>query len=314
MTESDSMERWQRRRRRFWRIVGVLLLVVVAVTGYRVWQAVNRVHVALWGIGPPEMREAHYQKRPVLRANLGGMPVAIPWHFAEYVEYDGDPGFGEKRKGPPPVRTPESRIASFGFDMRYTDGMGPETWALRQEKKKQSLRGDSPWIHVGIISGELFPGDGFMDVAAREALKSSKKFPWMDYKPTGKRFHGLDVYTQSGISPHTGRPYREDEYDLFIARRPDGHVEAIIKCSNRKVPRPPCRHEFSMEPQAHIVMTILYQRQLLSEWKQIQEKVRQRILSFEIPPGQTESPASLEAARHRREREQLEQHTQPIDH
>jgi hypothetical protein len=27
------------------------------------------------------------------------MKVRIPRHYAEYVEYDGDPGFGEKRKG-----------------------------------------------------------------------------------------------------------------------------------------------------------------------------------------------------------------------
>ena len=304
MTKPDPMETWQRRRRRFWRVVGVVLLMAVAVTGYRVWQAVSRVNDAIWGFEPSEMRAARFQKQPVLRANLGGMPVAIPWHFAEYVVYDGDPAFGEKRKGPKPERTPESKIRSFGFDMRYTDGMGLETWALRQEKRKQSLKGDSPWIHVGINSGEDFPGDGFMDVGAREALKPSKQFPWMDYKPTGERFHGLDVYTQSGISPHTGRPYREDEDDLFIARRPDGHVEAIIRCSNRKVPRPPCNHRFSMEPDARIRVSVAYSRHLLPHWKEIQAQVRRRILSFRILPGRSESPASLEAAQHRLERQQ----------
>ncbi|HFQ91739.1 MAG TPA: hypothetical protein ENK29_02530 [Chromatiales bacterium] len=312
MTKPDPIETWQRRRRRFWRIVGVLLLVAVAVTGYRVWQAVSRVNDALWGFEPPEMRAARFQKQPVLRANLGGMPVAIPWHFAEYVEYDGDPGFGEKRKGPKPVRTPESRIASFGFYMRYTDGMGLETWALRQEMKKQSLKGDSPWVDVTLISGEIFPGDGFMDVGAREALKPLN-YPEDDYFLQPEKIYGLEVYVQTNIDPDTGRPFNEGKWgeDLFMARRPDGHVEAIIQCSNRKVPSPPCKHGFSMEPEARIDVSVLYSRHLLPHWKEIQAQVRRRILSFRIPPGQSESPASREAARHRREREARAQN--PVD-
>ncbi|MBA1330052.1 hypothetical protein QQ73_02300, partial [Candidatus Endoriftia persephone str. Guaymas] len=63
------------------------------------------------GFEPAEMAAVHYRQK-TLRANLGGMLVAIPWYFAEYVEYDGDPGFGEKRKGPRPVRTPESKVRS----------------------------------------------------------------------------------------------------------------------------------------------------------------------------------------------------------
>ena len=50
--------------------------------------------------------------------------VRIPRHYAEYVEYDGDPGFGEKRKGPVPERTFESKLSSFGMDVRFPDMRG----------------------------------------------------------------------------------------------------------------------------------------------------------------------------------------------
>jgi hypothetical protein len=57
---------------------------------------------------PPEMAAAQFS-RGVVVGDLGGMPVAIPRHFAEYVEYDGDPGWGETRKAIPLHTTPIRR-------------------------------------------------------------------------------------------------------------------------------------------------------------------------------------------------------------
>jgi hypothetical protein len=304
------------RRGKIWRWLGYLLLFIVLAIGVAQWQRVRLINAALWGFQPAEMAAAQYQSK-TLRANLGGMPVAIPWYFAEYVEYDGDPGFGEKRKGPRPVRTPESRIASFGFDMRYPDMAGLETWAMRAERRRKYRAWNTPWVGVTIISGELYSGDGSIDRLASGQLEPSPNYPQFNYSPRPGRFHGLEVYVQSNIDKRTGRPYGEGDggQDLFIAREADGHVKAVIKCANRKVPAPPCQHDFNLEPKAEINVTVNYRRQLLPQWRDIQEKVRQRILSFEIPPGQSESPASLEAARHRREREQQQQRqTQPGKH
>lgn len=47
---------------------------------------------------PPEMIQARYLSEDVI-GDLGGMEVRIPRDYARYVEYDADPGFGEKRDG-----------------------------------------------------------------------------------------------------------------------------------------------------------------------------------------------------------------------
>ncbi len=61
----------------------------------------------------------------VLSANyigdLGGVPVDLPKNLVHLVEYDGDPAWGKKREGPKPARSYDSKINSFGFDVRYTD-------------------------------------------------------------------------------------------------------------------------------------------------------------------------------------------------
>ena len=54
---------------------------------------------------PPEMNAARVPRSEFVIGDLGGMPVKIPRYFASYVEYDGDPGFGEKRPSSPPIRT-----------------------------------------------------------------------------------------------------------------------------------------------------------------------------------------------------------------
>ncbi len=67
--------------------------------------------------------------------DLGGMPVSIPHHFAHFVEYEGDPRFLEPRKGTPPMRGYQSKLRSFGFEVRFPDMM-PLTDETRQEKNK----------------------------------------------------------------------------------------------------------------------------------------------------------------------------------
>ncbi len=310
------------RCRRRWRWLGYLIIALLLMAGIVIGLFVEYMNAFFRGFEPAEMAAVHYRQK-TLRANLGGMLVAIPWYFAEYVEYDGDPGFGEKHKGPRPVRTPESKVRSFGFDMRYPDMRGLEIWAMRSERSRRYTPANIPWISVGMTSGEDYPGDGFMDRRAYASLEAvpSNDHPMFLYSRLPNKQHGLEVYAQLTIDERTSRPYREDSdaEDVFVYRDQDGHVKSYIRCSNRKyVPgtkrklsAPPCEHEFSLEPRADVEVYVHYRRQLLHQWQNIEMKVRQRILSFEILPGETESLASLEAERHRMEREKHQQQTQP---
>lgn len=58
----------------------------------------------------------------IIIGDLGGVPVEMQRDSVRLVEYNGDPDWGESFEGAVPERTYDSKISSFGFDVRYTDG------------------------------------------------------------------------------------------------------------------------------------------------------------------------------------------------
>ncbi|MDB5772534.1 MAG: hypothetical protein JWM42_2908 [Burkholderia sp.] len=111
------------------------------------------------GLRASEMALAQYPPKDVI-GNLGGMKVRIPRHYAEYVEYDGDPGFGEKRNDLVPERTYESKLRSFGMEVRFPDMTGVESTQLRDEYRRYQLKRENPWISIGVNAGEIYPSLG----------------------------------------------------------------------------------------------------------------------------------------------------------
>ena len=102
---------------------------------------------------------ARYTPKDVI-GDLGGLKVKIPRHYAEYVVYDGDPRFGEKRKGPVPERTFDSKLRNFGIRARFPDMRGLENAQLQEELRSYSLNPDNPWLNMTINSGENYPSMG----------------------------------------------------------------------------------------------------------------------------------------------------------
>jgi hypothetical protein len=109
-----------------WSALGVIVLLCVVA-----WFKLT----SLWlgGFQPPEMAAAQYSSKDVV-GNLGGLPVRLPRYAVQYVEYDGDPGWSGKRQGPVPERTMESKLTSFGFDVRYPDMQLIDSYATEKEK------------------------------------------------------------------------------------------------------------------------------------------------------------------------------------
>ena len=89
-----------------------LLWLVCLLIGLAIVYVMWGISARITGFLPPEMAMAQYTPKDVI-GDLGGMKVRIPRHYAEYVTYDDDPGFGEKRKGGRPERTFDSRLRSF---------------------------------------------------------------------------------------------------------------------------------------------------------------------------------------------------------
>lgn len=233
---------------------------------------------------PPTMAAAQYALRDVV-GDLGGVPVTIPRHFANFVEYEGDPGWGEKRKGPVPERTHQSKLVSFGYYTRFPDMAGRSSPELIKDSSSYSSS-KTPWISVGINTGNIYPGDGFLDRVTASIGNIGHILKYEQYEQLPQQQHGLTVYAAAGMDQKTDKPYREDTnaHDLFVHRDKANQVDAYIDCSNRNVPAPPCRHDFSLEPYMHAQVYVSYRRSLLPQWREIQQAVTQQILGFKAPP------------------------------
>ncbi len=176
-----------------------VLLLLIGGVGYWIWRYQIAQQAAMYGFQPPEMAMARYTPKDVI-GDLGGLKVRIPRHYAEYVEYDGDPGWGKKREGPIPERTFDSRLSSFGISVRFPDMKGLENAELREELRRYRLNPNSPWISIGINAGEIYPS---MGANARNGLAKRLWEPspywWRNYERLPEDIYGLEAYVLSGL-------------------------------------------------------------------------------------------------------------------
>ena len=244
---------------------------------------------ALDSFASPAVEAARLAPREVL-GDLGGMPVTIPRYFANSVEYEGDPAWSEKRPGPRPQRTHQSKLVSFGYYTRFPDMAGESSAELIGDRRTYPAR-TTPWIKVGVRTGSIYPGGDFLERRVASIGKSGQILKYERYARLPDLQHDLIVYTPQGIDPRTSRPYREDRdaHDLYVHRDKAGRVEAYIDCSNRNVPAPPCQHSFSLEPNMHAQINVIYRRSQLENWREIQQAITQQILGFKVSPSSTRS-------------------------
>jgi hypothetical protein len=275
---NNSPQSW-RAKKIAWALIGLLSFASLA---FVVWAQPFRAPV-----GSPlehtSMTDARHSPRDVV-GDLGGVAVNIPRHFANFVEYEGDPGWGEKRQSPRPERTHQSKLVSFGYYVRFPDMAGESTPDLVKDRRSYSPS-KTPWIRVGITTGNIYPGNGFLDRRASYVRKTEGNLEYEQYEQLPDSLHGLTVYAAGGIDPHTNKPYREhaDASDVFLHREKTARVDSYIKCSNRNVPAPPCRHDFSLEPRMNAQVYVSYRRSELAHWREIQQAVTQQILGFKAP-------------------------------
>ena len=219
--------------------------------------------------------------------DLGGVPVDLPKSLVHLVEYDGDPAWGKKREGSKPTRSYDSKINSFGFDVRYTDNtiLDESDKGLKSAYRRdnKSNLGDNPWVSVSVSSGDNYHGAGAPHRIGYGTISASDVHPVYTYAKLDNNQFALEVYAPPRIDPKTGRPYREDSSarDVFIQRDKTGQIITYIECINRKdVPSPPCSHNFDLEPQMGLYVSAQYSRHNLANWQQIEQVVRQQVLNF----------------------------------
>nr|WP_315484455.1 hypothetical protein [uncultured Undibacterium sp.] len=236
---------------------------------------------------PAVMEEARYSRVDAV-GDLGGMPVTIPRHFANFVEYEGDPGWS-KREGPVPVRDHHSKLVSFGFNVRFPDMVGLSSEELRENKESFNIY-NTPWINVGINTGKNFHDD--LGLERRFAAYMKESVSKVEHLMT-KQFD-LDTYTQVGVDANNKQRIIPDfsDDDVFIERNEQGRVVSFITCSSVAHAAAPCLLTFQLDSGIKAWVYIHFRRSLLSEWKQMKSLVASLILGFRKPVDKVEASAS----------------------
>ncbi len=219
--------------------------------------------------------------KPVI-GDLGGLRVTFPPEFANNVEYDGDPGFGEKRTGPKPERTHQSGLRSLGFEVRYPDIAAMSAEETHTDKSNYTIY-NTPWLGITITAGSYF-GDGqFLEYMTKH-MNNDKDF---QFKKISEKFHDLDVYTPMTVDAtkrnrDSQGVYKSDmrDVDIFVHYDKEKKVDAFIRCSNRNHHAAQCDHHFFLGQGVRTHVTVDYRRGMLENWEEIQFKINKLIFSF----------------------------------
>ena len=240
-------------------LLGGVLALLIYITG-----------VGANGFMPPQMAAAYYTPKDVV-GDLGGMPVTIARHIPHMVEYDGDPGWGEKRKGPPPERTHTSKLASFGVYVRYPDMATLSTPELWHEFEKKRMYHHT-WLDLMIQSGSSYPGHGFLNRRYQATIPNPEQHDVFEqYESLPSSINGLELYAKRGVNPHTGMAHRYEwsDGDLYIHRNRQGKVTTFIRCTFRSGLQrySACAQDWSMEQYGlGIFVRARYAPNLLHQW------------------------------------------------
>lgn len=214
--------------------------------------------------------------------DLGGMPVKIPRHIPEFLEYDSTPGWRL------PVRTHASRISSFKFEIRYPDMQTLATQELVSDYVQRRLYEHS-WIHMSVQSAEINPEHGFLDrLYADEIAIPGSHQPQNLYSQLPSSLNGLHLYAKQGVNPQTGRSHRYEwaEGDILVAFDEQGKVKTRIRCSFKRGAETysGCQQRWSMDSFGLSVdMLAYYAPVLLPHWQDIQTRTSQFVLGFKDP-------------------------------
>ena len=221
--------------------------------------------------------------RPVI-GDLGGVPVSIPKPFAHFVEYDNDPHFMDKEGWVPPQRTYQSKLRSFGFEVRFPD-MASEAMKTDEERLKKDIF-NTMWMRVGVKAGEAYGSSG--DVAFERYLENylnpnRKRFI---YAPLPNKTYGLTGYTPIDVDKSLrgqvvgGASIRDK--NLYYEKDKDGHITTFIECGNKKHRAVNCRQFFNLRPLMKVRVRVSYRKELLPHWREIQASVSQVFYGFQV--------------------------------
>ncbi len=226
--------------------------------------------------------------------DLGGIPISIAPGIARFVEYQGDQHFLTPRKGPPPLRTLQSKFSSFGFEMRLTDKALVHDETPEQLKKIHS--GNTMWIDVGlniydfnderslnrILDGTANTKSGHYDEKLGHIVDDG-------FTLLAEPLYGLRVYQVYGYddAKRSQQPPNDvGDSTLYYHTNQRGEVDTYIKCDNTRLPGVLCNQQFVLPNTKHTIAQVLYRNGLLPQWQAIQAAATEVILGFAVNPAE----------------------------
>jgi tRNA isopentenyl-2-thiomethyl-A-37 hydroxylase MiaE len=216
--------------------------------------------------------------------HLGGVPVAIPKEFTGFLEYDGDPGFLEKREEKKPERTFGSGIRGLGFSVRYPD-MTPLNEQIWREKHA-ARRHITIWMHVGVRSNSRYGHDGPDKLTRFAEITLEEAELWHHYEQQPEKFHELNVFVPVDIDPS-----RSDSTDknIYIHHMENNGIDTFIECSNMNHEAASCKQWFDLAPTLNADVAVVYRKGLLPRWREIQDGITRVLLNFRVDTSKTSS-------------------------
>lgn len=215
-----------------------------------------------------EADENRPKNAPVI-GNLGGKSVTIPAGVARHVEYDGDPGWGERRDGAIPSRSNASVLRSFGFDMRFPGMEDTSSGEMRKDKRSFTIY-DTPWVRVGVTAGSYF-GDGyFFERVYSDILKNVEKG---SLKKSDEQY-GLEFYEPTDKSDPGYYKY------YYFSKNRDGNINVYINCHVKNHAAASCQQMFFMEDMEKVKISITYRIGMLSDWSDLKRLASKRVIKF----------------------------------
>lgn len=266
------------------KLIKKLIIVVLLVTLCWILFVVCNLAFSLYGFQPPEMAATQYAKQDAV-GDLGGMPVRIPYYFANYLECEGDPSWGESRSGFSPQRSYQSKITSFGFDVRYPDMVGLMNDEMYKNQRSYTIY-NTPWMSVGVNAWSHFDG-GHQGLENRvRALDRDSSYFWSNFELLSEKKFGLETYAvkvEEGQNPTLIRT-DENAKDIYVYRHPKTHkVETYISCGHSKIGQASCKQTFDLTEDLQVRVYFKYRREELANWQEMQIAVKKLVLSFEAP-------------------------------
>lgn len=264
-------------------VSALLALMFVAGCGDASREPAARSAATISIASPVPAASAASAPQRFVQGTLGGMKVRIPSHFASLMEFSGEPT--DWKRGPLPLsKRPANAtrdIASFGFEVRYPDMAGLSTRELRREYDQRPFK-VNPWISVTITSGDIYRGQAPAKRAAGKLAPSP--FDTGQYAAEPSDVPTLTRYRVQGMNPKTGQPWRLEltNEDVYLARDPQGQVNVLIQCSNTEIGRQACTQVFDLEPDAKVMVSAYFGRDMLPQWQDIQERTRALLLGFRV--------------------------------